>query len=113
MTTPVTPVSTPASIATAVSNTESWLKTHERLIITVLAIVALLFIGNKILDNQASHDKAVADAAVQQLADQKQENAAILAQVKQTTDQYQALVVQLTQRNAQLAANVQTRTVVL
>jgi hypothetical protein len=92
---------------------ESWLKAHERLIIVVLSIAAALFIGDKILTNQATHDKAISDAAVQQLADQKTENAAILAQVKQTTDQYQVLVTQLTQQNAQLAANVQTRTVVL
>lgn len=97
----------------SVVKAESWFKTHERLIIVVLSIAAALFIGDKILTNQAAHDKAISDAAVQQLADQRTQNAAILTQVKQTTDQYQALVVQLTQQNAQLAANVQTRTVVL
>jgi hypothetical protein len=113
---PASPILTSASsnapVAT-VAASESWFRVHERLIIIVLAIAALVFVGNKILNNQATHDKAVSDAAVQQLNDTKAQNAAILAQVQQQSQQYQQLIVKLGVQNAQLAASIQTRTVVL
>lgn len=91
----------------------SWLQRHERILIVTLLIVTTLFLGNRFLSNIAAKDKLVADVAVQQLNAQKEQNTQLAAQVKQTSDQYQALIITLTQQNAQLAAAQQQRTVVL
>lgn len=92
---------------------QTWLQKHERLILVVLFLVGAVFLTNHLLNNWSAKDQAQAQAAVQQLNDQKANNAQTAAQIKALSDQYQATIAQLAQQNAQLAAAVSNRTIVL
>lgn len=101
------------TITTEVTEVKTWLQKHERLIIVVLCLASGLLLANLILDHQADRDKAAATTAQQILTAQQATDKSLAAQVAQNTQQYQALVVQLSQQNTQLAQAAQTRTVVL
>lgn len=115
-TTPVTPA--PASptvieVQTAAVVTKSWFLLHERLIIVVLCIIATVFLANKWMTHAAEVDSAKSVLATQVAKQQSDKDAALLAQVQNTQAQYTQLAQQLAATNAQLAASIQTRTVVL
>lgn len=129
-TTPTTlsPISTAVSDATAIANaitagiaagksnvaaTESWFKTHERLILIVLGIIGAVFLTNHLLNNWAARDQIQAQTTTQQLSDQKAADNQLAAQVKAASDQYQQTITALTQQNAALAAAIQNRTVIV
>lgn len=107
----LTQVETTVKADTAIAT--SWLKVHERLIISLVLIAVFAFGANKVMGYIADHDKQQATAAAQVAAAQAASNKALADQVAQTTVQYQQLVVQLTQQNAQLQQAAQTRTIVL
>lgn len=96
-----------------VTNTESWLKAHERLIIITLAIFAGLYIGNRVLDNAAVRDRAAATQAAQVLTQQQAVNQQLAAQVAVAQKNNQDLIIQLSQQNAILQTQQTQRTVVL
>lgn len=98
---------------TTVVAAETWILRHERLIIIVLALVFLGWIGSKWIDHSATVDKQKAVVAQQELADQKDKDSQLAAQVKQSTTEYQQLVTQLAQQNQQLAANITQRNTAL
>ena len=89
--------------------TESWLKTHERLILVVLGLLVAGFLIWKYLDHSAAvADKKSlqADAVLQQ---QVVINANLAAQVKSQGDTLTQLVVQVSQENAALLQAIQVR----
>jgi multidrug efflux pump subunit AcrA (membrane-fusion protein) len=111
MSAPTTPTTT--TLTTEIAKAESWLKTHERLIIVTLAILAGLYIGTKVLDNAATRDRAAATQAAQVLTQQQAVNQQLATQIAIATKNNQDLVLQLTQQNAILQTQQTQRTVVL
>lgn len=108
---------TAAQVATTVkadaTTSLTWLQKHERIVIIFLVLAAVTWLGQKYLDVRADRDKQAATVATQQLDVQKTQNAQLAVQVGQLNNQYQALQVQLTQENAQLAAAMSSRVTVL
>lgn len=105
-----------AGIAAAKVDTtiaQTWLQKHERLILVVLFLIGFVFLVNHLLNNWAARDQIQAQTATQQLNQQKANDTTLQAQAKAAQDQYQATVQALTQQNAQLAAAIQNRTVVV
>lgn len=92
---------------------KTWLQLHERIILVFLGLLAASWLGDHWLTNIAAHDKQQAAIQVQQLDEQKTKDTALAQQVSTLSSQYQAVVVQLTQENAQLAVQVKDRVVVL
>lgn len=111
--TPAAPAVTAVPVATTVATTKTWLQNHERLILVVLVLSFLVFGVSKYFDHEATKDQAAASLAQQTLAAAIENSKALAAQVAGQTAQYRALVIQLTQQNAQLTQQVNTRTVVL
>lgn len=87
----------------------TWLQKHERLIVAVLIIVAVLAIGNKFINYKADVAKTNAAVAAQQLTAQTNQNAALAQQVQQSTAQYQAMFTAYTQRNDSVLAAIVSR----
>lgn len=100
-------------ITSEVEAAKSWLQKHERLIIALVAIMALVFLYNKVLNHEAARDSANAQVAAQTLKAQEAKDAQLAAEVAQSQQAYQTLVAQLTQQNSALAAAIQNRTVVV
>lgn len=100
-------------IKTEFIKVESWFKTHERLIIITLAILAGLFIGSKYLGYVADRDRAAATQAAQVLTQQQAINQTLAAQVAIAQKNNQDLIIQLSQQNAILQTQQTQRTVVL
>lgn len=113
MSTPTQITAIETTVKADVAVAKSWFLLHERLIVFILLLAASLFIGNKFLSHVAEKDNAAAAQTQQVLQAQQATDKALIAQVAQQTQQYQALIVQLSQQNAQLAAASQQRTVVL
>jgi hypothetical protein len=88
----------------------AFLKLHERLIIIVLC----LLVGGFLIYKYLSHEASVADKKSLQadavLAQQTTINNQLAVQVKQQEDTLTALVVQVSQENAQLVNAIQNRT---
>lgn len=91
----------------------TWLQRHERIIMALIITVALLLGGNKYLNVVAARDQKQAVIAEKQLDEQKAKDAQLAAQVAQLGTQYQVVVSQLSAQNAQIAAAMNNRTVVL
>lgn len=102
-----------AQIQTEAAASLSWLQRHERIVLVVLVLSAMLWAGQKYLNVKAAHDAAAANVAIRQLDDQKATNAQVALQIQQQATQYQALVTELAQENATLASAMSHRTVVL
>lgn len=91
----------------------SWLQKHERIIITALVLTAGSWFGDHWLNTTAARDKQQAAIQSQQLDEQKTKDTALAQQVTTLASQYQTVVTQLTQENAQLVTQVKDRVVVL
>ena len=102
-----------SAVKVEVAKPLSWLQKHERIVIVFLVLLAATWIGNRWIDAKAAATSQAAAVAAQQLKEQEAKDAAITAQVAQLSSQYQALVTQVTAQNAQLAASMANRTVVL
>lgn len=109
-----------SDVVSTVKNDLTWLQKHERLIVAVLIIAAMMFLGNKWLDNRSVSDAVQAALAKQQavelqqkVADDEKRQAEQAAQTAQMAAQYQAMVDGLTRQNASLAAAVAQRTSIL
>lgn len=96
-------------VTTEVAKAESWLKVHERIVITFLVLASLVFLGNKFLTNRANVDNLKAQQTQAQLVDQQNTNKQLAAQVQQTASQYQNLIASLSQQNAKLVASISSR----
>lgn len=96
-----------------VTATETWLQKHERLVIVLIVLIAGLWATRWTLDYKAKKADQQYATAAQQLADQRQKDAAIEGQVSQLKAGYDAVVAQLSAENAQLAAAQRDRVVVL
>jgi len=101
------------AVGSDVKNGVSWLKVHERIIITVVVVLAMVFGANKYLNVVSNRDNQQATVARQQLAEQQTKDQAAAAATASDTKQYQALVTTLSQQNTQLAAAAANRTIVL
>jgi hypothetical protein len=92
---------------------ETWLKAHERILITAILSVSLVFLVSKFLDVTAARDKAAANQAAQVLTQQQAVNQQLASQVALAQKNNQDLLVQLSQQNAILQTQQSQRTVVL
>jgi choline-glycine betaine transporter len=92
---------------------ETWLKQHERIILSLIISAALLLGSFKYLGVVAAHDQAQANIAVQTLAVQHDKDVALAQQAQQDATSYKATVAALSQQNAQLVAASASRTIVL
>jgi len=86
-----------------------FIKTHERLLIVALVLLAGSWGYSRYADNAAAKSEARATVAEQTLASQKAQDAQNQAQIVQLTQQYQQLTQVLAQQNASLAASVASR----
>lgn len=93
--------------------TQTWLQKHEKIIIVLLVLLAGSWLGNHWLNIKADDARQLANVAEQQLNNQKAKDVQLASQVSQLNTQYQNVVSQLSAQNAQLAAAVTSRTVVL
>lgn len=102
---PIAPI---VPIPAVVTKTESWLKTHERIVIIALVLIFGTFLTQKYFN----HEAAVADAKVvatqQALDNQNATDKQLAAQVAATTAQYEAMVTQLNSQNAALLATIKS-----
>ena len=98
---------TPA--ATIVSTTESWLKSHERIVCLFLILLVAGYGLNRYFDYSAAKADARAVAAEQVAADAKANAAALASQSAVQAQQYQALVTALATQNASLAQSIASR----
>jgi hypothetical protein len=98
---------------TVETEVKTWAQKHERLIIVVLVLLAVVFLYNKVIDRQAAHDVLVANQAAQTLKAQTDKDTALAQAAAAQQQQYVALVQQLTTENSTLAAQQSQRTVVL
>jgi hypothetical protein len=113
MATPVITTPEPSTLQTEVAEARSWLQKHERILIIFLAILAGVFLYNKVLDHEAAHDVLVAAQATQVLNQQEAKDATLAQAAAAQQQEYVALVQQLTQQNSALTAAMQNRTTVL
>lgn len=100
-------------IKTEETKVTSWLKAHERILITAVIALSSVFCVSKFLDVTAARDKAAATQAAQVLTQQQSINQQLAAQVAIAQKNNQDLLVQLTQQNAVLQAQQSQRTIVL
>jgi uncharacterized protein YlxW (UPF0749 family) len=105
------PLPTPEEIKTVYVKDKSWVLAHERLLIIVLAVAAVVFLGWKYLNS--SSDAAIAKNAVAQevLQQQVTQNQAITKQLATQVEQYQQMLSALTAQNASLLKNISQRQV--
>ena len=102
-----------SEVKTIETEAKTWLQKHERLVIIFLAILAGVFLYNKVIDREAAHDQLVAVQAAQVLKAQEAKDATLAQAAAVQQQQYVALVQQLTQQNSALTAAMQNRTTVL
>ena len=102
-----------SEVKTIETEAKTWLQKHERLVIIFLAILAGVFLYNKVIDREAAHDQLVAVQAAQVLKAQEAKDATLAQAAAAQQQQYVALVQQLTQQNSALTAAMQNRTTVL
>ena len=102
-----------SEIKTIEAEAKTWLQKHERLVIIFLAILAGVFLYNKVIDREAAHDQLVAVQAAQVLKAQEAKDATLAQAAAAQQQQYVALVQQLTQQNSALSAAMQNRTIVV
>lgn len=88
----------------------SWLKAHERIIITALVLTAGSWFGDHWLNNVAAKDKQTATIAAEQLQVQQQKDNQIASEVTSLQQQYQAVVSELSQKDQQLDVAMTDRT---
>jgi len=89
---------------------ESWLKTHERIIIVALVLAVGAFGINKFFDVDAAKKDAKYVAAEQIVANDQKNSAAAATATAQMQSQYTALVQALATQNAALSASIAQRT---
>lgn len=111
MSTTLETVETAVKADAAVAKT--WLQKHERIVLSIILSAAALFGTSKYLGVVEHHDDQQTTIAQQTLAVQKSKDDAAAAATAQDVKQYQVLVQNLSQQNAQLAAAATNRTVVL
>ena len=102
-----------STVKTDANKAESWLKVHERILITLIITVALLLGSFKYLGVVAERDRRQADLAAQTLVVQHDKDVALAQQAQQDATSYKATVAALSQQNAQLVAASASRTIVL
>ena len=96
--------------ATTIVETKlSWLRHHERLILAAMLAGVLVFGTMKVESVLANKADAKVAVLQQQVADDKDKNAALALQSSQTASQYQSMVDALSKQNASLAASVAQR----
>lgn len=86
----------------------SWLKTHERIVITVLLLISLLFISNKWMTFSVARDQARVDALTAQVQKDQQNVAQVAQQSASDAAKYQAMVDSLQKQNAILLSTIQS-----
>ena len=101
-----------STVKTDANKAESWLKVHERILITLIITVALLLGSFKYLGVVAERDRRQADLAAQTLVVQHDKDVALAQQAQQDATSYKATVAALSQQNAQLVAASASRTIV-
>lgn len=84
----------------------TWLQKHERIIICVFVLAALLVITNAYFNYASKSADARNQAAQQTLAAQKEANDKLAAQTQQAAAQYQVLLGQLNAQNQKLTAEM-------
>jgi len=92
---------------TTITETKTWIQKHERLIIIVIAVSALIYIGRHWLDKHYDLASQEVVSTASTLLNQKDVNKQLQAQfddLKQTTQQ---IITQVTAQNTQLAAQAQ------
>jgi len=106
-----TPVPTPSlpTPSQVVTNTESWLKQHETIIICVLILTGVLFVVQKYFDVSSLIENHKFQQAQATLAVQQQAANASLDQAKALLAQYQQEFAQAEAANAQLVASMANR----
>lgn len=88
------------------TQTESWLKAHERLILGTLILVLALFMGNKAINYLDNRDARQASVSAQILEQQKAQNVALQAQADKDRISYQSVLA-----SAQNAIEAQQRAI--
>lgn len=68
-------------LETVIKNDLSWLQRHERMVLVILTLAAVLWLGNKWLDKSATDAERKAAVAEQVLAETKQSNEKLAAQL--------------------------------
>jgi hypothetical protein len=89
--------------------TQSWLRTHERIVIVFLALLVSTWGLGKFLDSRAVTTEARAASAEQALSAQKSLDVQQASQTATVLAQYQSMVVALSGQNASLAASAAQR----
>lgn len=107
---PVAQVTTSVASTSIVKDISGYVKLHEKLILTLVIVVALIFGVNRGLSYLASRDQLVANKATVVLQAQVDANTKAAADAKQTLAQYAQLVQQLAASNTSIAASQQQRT---
>jgi hypothetical protein len=102
-------VITPSEIEKDAKVAVSWLKQHERIVLTALVLLFGAWIGGKWINARAANDDVQAKIALQQLDEQKAKDTQAAAQVTALTAQYQQLVITVSQENAALTALIKQR----
>jgi len=97
--------------ATVTSVTQSWIKTHERLLCLALVLAFGCFGVSKYYDHEATVKSAQATAAAQVSAADHTNNLALASQAQQIAQQYAVLVQTLSAQNASLNAAMAQRAV--
>lgn len=98
---------------TLTNKAESWLKAHERLVIVFMLLIVAFFVLDKSLGIVASWEQHRANAAQQQLANDKAKNDIDLAIAKQKLADYQETISQNEKINAQLEQGIIARDALL
>jgi septal ring factor EnvC (AmiA/AmiB activator) len=104
-------MATTTTTPTTTIATTSWLKTHERLIIVALFLLAGYFGLNHYLNNAAAASETRAKTAEAALVSQQTQNTQLAAQSASVLAQYQAMVTALSAQNSSLAAAAASRQV--
>lgn len=87
----------------------AWLRAHERIVLAVLVVTAVLWLGNRVIDWRANTDKLAAANAAQQLDAQKNANAQLAQQVNQVQQQYADLQKAISAQNAAILSAISAR----
>lgn len=88
---------------------KTWLQKHERLIVVVLSIVALVFAYHLWINHSADVAEAKAQAAQKALQDQQDQNKTLANLVQQAQAQNQAIANQMAVQNAQITSAIAQR----
>jgi hypothetical protein len=88
----------------------NFLKTHERLILVLVALAIIAFGFNKYVNYMVARDTGKVTVDNTALQTQVAANQQLATQVQTLTAQYNTLVATVTAQNRQLASGIQTRT---